>query len=92
MVELPIKGFSDSTSLEKFSCDLSSDDESDDKVLKKLAAEYNCTKICKYKDCFKHVMKYQIRFSKTKDKEAFLCAIRSCNDLVVSGKLTKRYA
>lgn len=92
MVELPLKRFSESNSNVKFSCDLKSDSKSDDKVLKKLANEYNCSAICKFKDCFEHVMKYQIKFRKTEDKEAFLCALESCKDIVICTKLAKRYA
>ncbi len=92
MVELPIKKFSANTSDNRFSCIIKSDAVSDDKVLKNLAKEYNCEKVIQYKDCFEHVMKYNLMFKDPEKKEAFLVAIINCKDLEICDKIKRRYA
>lgn len=92
MVELPTNGFSKNQPLDKYFCELKSDSKLDEKVLKKLAKMHHCSKICNYKDCFEHVMRYQISFRKTEDKNAFICALKHCKNIVVCSKLTERYA
>ena len=37
-------------------------------------------------------MKYEIRFQKTEDKDAFISAINCCKELVISEKIPRKYA
>lgn len=92
MVELPIKRFSENDNSLRYSCRLKSNSKLDDKIIRRLATDNKCTKICNYKDCREHLMKYEIRFQKTEDKDAFISAINCCKELVISEKIPRKYA
>lgn len=92
MVELPIRRFSENASSMRYCCSLKSNSKSDDKIIRRLATDNKCTKVCNYKDCKEHLMKYEIRFQKTEDKDAFINAINCCKELVISENIPKIYA
>jgi hypothetical protein len=89
MVELPLKRFSNNDISTKYCCRLTSDSEFDDKIIRQIATAKKCTKICKYKICAEHLIKYEIRFGKTEDKDAFIEEISSW---IIREKLKKKYA